>query len=283
MHHVLLEIMEDIDTTCRRHKIQYMLGGGSCLGAVRHKGFIPWDDDMDIMMYYEEMLALHKFIQEDYGNKYLSKLPYEGQGPERMMKIYLINTKDVEISKENFPSENMIFIDVFPIVNLPKPGIRLKFLNKLHYLTSRLYSVSFDSKYPSSTIMQASKENLELKKYYNMRRRLGFFARITGVYLWRNITRKLENGVTRNTGREGFPSGISYSREIFESGFFRETIEVDFEGRKFFIPKNYDGYLKNLYHDYMEIPPVDKRERHIAVALDFGQYGDDVTVERGKL
>lgn len=275
LHLVLLQIMDDVDATCRKYGISYMLGGGSCLGAVRHKGFIPWDDDVDIIMYEDEMMQLYKYIKQDYPNKYMAVLPYEGKGPERMMKIYLKGTKDIEISKQNFPSPNMIYVDIFAIVNMPSSAFARKINNKLHYLASRMMSVGCDSKYASPAIMEASKTNDTLNNYYSMRRRIGAVARITGIWFWRSLAKRLEKGTKRKTSLEGIPSGISYLKEVFPQGYFREVCEADFEGRKYYIPQNYEGYLKNLYKNYMEIPPVEKRERHIAVEIDFGKYGGE--------
>ena len=267
---ILLGIVKDIDALCRKHGIMYMLGGGSCLGAVRHNGFIPWDDDVDIIMYKYDMLKLHVAICEDFSEKYISVLPYMTRSPDRMMKVFLKGTVYKEIEKENMPCEHKIFVDVFPVVNMPVNECRIIKNDKKHYFASRLFSLCHDSKYLSNTIIAACKTNKELKKYYYFRRRFGRLARLVGIAFWRKRTRDLETGVPYVTGKEGIPCGISYKREVFPSGFFSEVIEADFEDTKLFIPKEYDVYLKNLYGDYMQIPPEEKRIRHMVLVMNFG-------------
>ncbi|MDR3185811.1 MAG: LicD family protein [Christensenellaceae bacterium] len=264
----LLMMLKDLDYVCRKHNIIYMLSGGSCLGAIRHKGFIPWDDDVDVIIYHNDMTRLCNAFLAEFPKKYTAVPPYTTKSPHRMFKIFLNNSKYVEIGSENFPTHKGLFIDVFPVVNVSASEKKTIILSKLHYLFSRLLTLCFDSKYPSSTVSAISKTNKELRKWYNMRRRIGFLSRLLGVKLWSKLTKKIESGYLYKTGREGIPSAISYSREIFESGFFSSVIEVDFLDAKFFVPRRYDEYLENLYGDYMQIPPIDKQERHLAILVD---------------
>jgi lipopolysaccharide biosynthesis protein len=273
LHKVLIVIMDDIDFVCRKYGINYMLGGGSCLGAVRHKGFIPWDDDIDIMMYYDDMMRLGKHLKEVFGNKYEIYYPLSFVGAGRMMKIFLNGTRFVEISKENMPIANKIFIDVFPIIPLPASKFKRKLNGAVHKFAARMYSYGLMSKYPSDTMIKISETDNSLKKYYAKRRRIGRLARIFfGLRFWKSIIMHFEKNRTKKTGIEGIPSGIDYNREVFEKDFFIGVEEAEFEGRKYFIPARYKEYLGNLYNDYMQIPPPDKRERHYAVEIDFGEY-----------
>ncbi|MFR1566231.1 MAG: phosphorylcholine transferase LicD [Christensenellales bacterium] len=273
LHKTLIVIMDDIDFVCRKFGIIYMLGGGSCLGAVRHKGFIPWDDDIDIMMYYNEMLCLGKRLKEEFGDKYEIYYPLCSVGAGRMMKIFLNGTSFVEISKENMPLPNKIFIDVFPIIPLPSSKFKRKLNGAVHKFAARMYSYGLMSKYPSDTMLKISETDNSLKKYYAKRRRIGRFARIFfGLRFWKFIILHYEKNRMKKTYVEGIPSGIDYNREVFEKGFFTEVKEAEFEGRKYFIPSRYDEYLINLYKDYMQIPPPEKRECHYAVEIDFGEY-----------
>lgn len=271
LHAALLVMMDDIDAVCRRYGIKYMLSGGSCLGAVRHSGFIPWDDDVDIMMYYDDAVRLAELVKQTYGDKYAVSMPLAKVGSGRMMKIFLSGTEYVEIGKENYPSEKKVFVDVFPIIAMP-PADKRKKAARMHRLAARMYSYGLMSKFPSPVINNVARVDKSLKNYYNKRKAIGFFARIFGLGFWLKKLRVLESNYTAETDCEGIPSGIDYEREIFPAGFFSETTEADFEGRRYYIPKNYHAYLTNLYKEYMKLPPSEKRERHYASKTDFGNY-----------
>ena len=274
LHCVLLIIMDDIDAICRKHNISYMLSGGSCLGAIRHNGFIPWDDDIDIMLYYDDMIKLGKAIESEMSDKYTVMWPLSYCGAGRMMKIFLNGTTYVEIGKEAMPLPNKVFVDVFPIIPMPSSSGKRKLNGKIHRLAARMYSYGLFSKFPSDVMNTLAKGDKSLRKYYGRRKRLGRLARFCGLRTWRKLLVKLEKGSKKATLYEGIPSGIDYNREVFEKGFFSETVDVDFEGRKYSIPKRYDEYLKNLYKDYMQIPPRENREQHYASLVDFGVHQD---------
>ena len=272
LHRVLLIVMDDIDAICRKHGIPYMLSGGSCLGAIRHQGFIPWDDDIDIMLYYADMVRLGKAIESEMGDKYTVMWPLSKVGDGRMMKIFLNGTSYVEVGKESMPLPNKVFVDVFPIISMPSSAGKRKLNGKIHRLSARMYAYGLFSKFPSEVMKSLAREDKSLRKYYGRRRRLGGLARFFGLKMWQRKLTKLERDSKKPTAFEGIPSGIDYDREVFERGFFSETVDADFEGRRYSIPKRYDEYLKNLYRDYMQIPPPEKREQHYASVVDFGEY-----------
>lgn len=274
LHKVLLVMLDDIDVICRQNGLKYMLSGGSCLGAVRHSGFIPWDDDADIMMYSSDALKLAELLLQKYDDKYSVSLPLENVGAGRMMKIYLSETKYIEIGKENYPCEKKVFVDVFPIIKMP-PEAKRKAVAKKHKVAARMYSYGLMSKFPSPVIKDAVRVDKSLKNYYNKRKAIGFFAALPGLDLWLNKLRSYEKDYVGVSDSEGIPSGIDYEREVFPSGFFEKVVEADFEGRKYFIPENYREYLTNLYKDYMTLPPPEKRERHYASEAYFGKYAGE--------
>lgn len=271
LHACLLIITDDVDKACRKYSIKYMLSGGSCLGAVRHKGFIPWDDDVDVMMYEQDVKRLADAMKTEYGDKYVIVPPLDGVGGGRMMKIFLAGTTYTEIGKENYPKEKGVFVDVFPIIDMP-PAKKRTTIAKKHRLAARMYSYGLISKYPSPVIKDAARVDKSLKKYYNIRKSIGFAARIFGLKFWFKKLKKYEKGYAGVSDEEGIPSGIDYEREVFPKGFFSDVTEAEFEGRRYYIPAQYDRYLKNLYGDYMRLPPPEKRGRHYASAVDFGKY-----------
>lgn len=265
LQEMLLSMMVDFKKICDDNGINYMLSGGTCLGAVRHKGFIPWDDDADLMMLRSEYEQLKKVIQCDptFQQKYLLMEPLSD--PKyicKMPKIYLKGSVYTEISKAGIDKFNMIYIDLFIIENVPKNHMMRMLKGKVYDFAYLASSLCADYRYPSPAIEEVCLENKELANYYHMRRSIGkLFDHIGGMKFYLKLDEKLAKQ-DKVTGIVAVPSGIRYEREVFEYRVFDETIEVKFCNIDFKIPKFYDAYLTNLYGDYMKIPPADKREVH---------------------
>lgn len=260
----LLDIYKDVDALCKHHGLTMMLGGGSCLGTVRHKGFIPWDDDLDIMMPREDYECLISCIEAgELGDSYEYTYPQrkkDSKGP--FLKIYKKGTLNVELIGEggNFPKG--IFLDVFPMDYAPKSI----FVRKLKgFIADGLQFMGI-----LTTYAQFSTKELdgfmalddELNKRYKTKKRIGKIVSIIPHRKWvywfdRFVASK------KNTGYLGIPTGRKYYfNEVLGKETFLPTSQAEFEGLMVQIPGDYDKYLTNLYHDYMQLPPEEKRERH---------------------
>ena len=229
---------------------------------------IPWDDDVDIMMTRKQY---EKFLEHvaELDKKYILVQPLTDKYFCKNPKIFKVNTQYIEISNAGVESFSMLFIDVFIIENMPVSRLKRKILGKIYDFSYKGASVCVDYLYPSPPILQKSKENIELRKYYKLRRRIGFlFCHLGGLKFYLKLVDKIANK-SKETGFYGVPSAISYEREVFEKEMFEDIIKVDFCGYRFKAPANYDHYLKNLYGDYMEIPPLEKRELHVAYKITF--------------
>lgn len=271
LHQVELEILIDLDFLCKKYQIKYMLSGGSVLGAIRHNGFIPWDDDIDVMMYREDYDKLDKAFKELYGDKYIIKSnDNDKKFVDKMKKIYLKGTEFVEIEKENYPEEACIFIDVFAIDNMPNGKIHRKIRGAIHDFAFLATGAIYCYKYPSKTIMEVAVREKEVKKFYQKKRSIGAILSVFfgfKFYMW--LEKKTARYCKFNSNYEGMPTGIRYNREVFPRDTFKDTILWDFEGYQIPIPAKYDDYLKNLYGDYMQIPPIEKREIHPVSKIKF--------------
>ena len=269
---VLLGIVEDIDYVCRKYLINYSLSGGSCLGAVRHQGFIPWDDDVDILIQGYDKKRFYDAILKEFPDKYEIQDYDYNKTANIVSKVILKGTKLVELFTENWPYTHGIFVDIFTFENTngTKLGIKIrKFFLKLFKL---LYCKKMYCKYPPTYIQSKFKEYPELKKYYNRRMwiaNLFFFLSAEKCF---KIYYKLRIH-NKKTGYVSVPdTTYDYDDEIFKYDDICETIDAEFEGKSFKILKNYDLYLKQLYGDYMKIPPEKDRHRHISLEVNFGDY-----------
>ena len=273
----LLSMLLDVKAACDKHGVDYMLSGGTMLGAVRHHGFIPWDDDADLMMLREQYERFKAIFQEELADRYVLGEPLSGDRyVNKMAKIYKKGTTFVEIPKAGIGGLDMVYIDLFVIENVPPPGLRRKIKGLLYYAAHKASSACSDYRYPSPAIVEKGKTNPEIARYYAQRRRIGaVFSHLGGMRFYLKMCEKIARQ-KKYTGWLGIPSGIHYTREIFPARVFQELTSVEFCGHEFKAPAAYDEYLSNLYGDYMQLPPPEKRQYHVAYKIDLGSAkGED--------
>lgn len=264
----LLSILLDVDRVCKKYEIDYMLSGGTALGAVRNQGFIPWDDDIDIMMTRCNYQKLISIFDRELSEKYYLVKPLSEGYFFKQPKIFLKNSVYTEIPFAGSNKYNMVFIDVFIIEYLPNSNFKRKIESKVFDFAYKAASLCVDYLYPSPPILEKCKTEEEVKKYYTFRRRLGHVFSIFGgmkFYL------KLIDKISKKNEESNFmsvPSAISYSREIMPAESYLNMIDVRFEGHTFNIPKDYEAYFVNLYGEsFMTPPPEDKRDIHVAYEM----------------
>lgn len=262
---VLLSIYKDVAALCQKHELMVMLCGGSALGAVRHKGFIPWDDDIDILMLRKDYEKLLQLIKEgQLGDKYEYSAPDKHNDSKSVwLKIYRKDTLCLDIyASANAPYPKGVYIDVFPLDSVPK--------SRLGQWTKGLIAKGLEfcsilvmySQYPNQQLglMMKSRPGTHLR--YVMKRALGMILRIIPHRKWVWWFDQWVKDETEDAPL-GIPTGrMYYNGEIFDREVYLEPSDAEFEGLKVKIPHLYDIYLRNLYHDYMQLPPVEKREKH---------------------
>jgi lipopolysaccharide cholinephosphotransferase len=251
LQRVLLDIYCDVAEVCKKYNLRVLLGGGSCLGAVRHKGFIPWDDDIDLVMPRSDYNKLLEVFEKELGENYhLVDLLKTHSGHKSFSKIMKKNTTFIETVTNVNISPTGIFIDIFPLEFLPDNRfLRIIFLFFANIFTKAIsiitgYQLSSNSKFR------------KIAKY----RVIGWLTSFMSVYKWNYLYTVL---ISSCRGKKFcfLPSdgrGVYFG--LLPVDTFFPLAEGIFEGIKVNLPYKYDKYLNNLYGNYMELPPLDKRQ-----------------------
>ena len=264
-----LKILLEFDRICRKHSIQYFLGGGTLLGAVRHGGFIPWDDDVDVMMLPEEYEKLRKVLPDELSDEYFYQTRETDPGYHSTFdKIRLKGTTfDTNFSRQYDLKCHGIFIDIFVHDRICKGCTQ----EKIH-IYKTLFSRSLVKHKWGGTPMQ----------FYG---KFPLLCKFATVYKNHKDIRKLEKKemklITKYNRKD---TGLLYDGrgEHTRHGSFAEDILLDgavyipFNGVDLPVPKRYDEYLKFSYgKDYMQLPPESERcPGHDLAVLDFGPYAN---------
>lgn len=269
---VLLSIFDDLADFCDKNGLKIMLLGGSALGAVRHKGFIPWDDDLDAGMHRSDYNKLIQLVKNGaLSDKYDFTFPDKDKDTKNLFfKMYLKNTKCVELYDDNEIFPNGIFIDVFPIENAPNN----RFLQKIKGLIADAISYTSVSvlyhQYRSSTMENYMSSSPKSKRRFKTRLLLG---KLASVFMKHQKWAFYFDQFVSNTKDSKFlciPTGRKhYCGEIIEVNTIFPLKQLPFEDRIYNVPNDVNKYLQNLYGDYMTLPPLEKRERHFVIKLEF--------------
>lgn len=260
----ILDIYKDVAALCDKHGLTYMMSGGTCLGAIRHQGFIPWDDDLDIMMPRKDYDVLIYLLENgNLGDKYEFSYPNPFTDANTVfLKIFRKYSKDVEIYNLNTPFPKGIFLDVFALDAVPRfkimQIIKGFFANVIQYISiARLYT-----QYPSKQLKEFMFMDEALKKRYHIKILLGKLTSFASHSQWIYWFDKFVASSKENR-QWGIPTGRKYyNGEIFDKSVYVPVKKAVFEGLEVNVPNNTHLYLTNLYNNYMELPPIEKRERH---------------------
>lgn len=261
MQVVQIPLLEEVDRVCRKYDIKYVICCGTLLGAVRHKGYIPWDDDADLMMLREEYEKFRKVAHEmdpeiavfqDHYNDpdYLWQYP----------KIRRVGTTFIRAGQEHIKCKTGVAIDIFPLDDVPKSTIGQIFQDiDCYFLRKMLYA-------------RVGKVNAKgiTKLWYS------FLSLFSVEYVYKRVEKyasKSSNDTPNRVRLLLFPSfGRLYTKNPLKEKFsmpkswFLERAEYEFEGHTFYGIKDYDAFLKYMYDDYMTLPPEEKRQPHAPVS-----------------
>ncbi len=270
MKRLTFQIFLDIKRVCDAHGLCLMLGGGSALGAVRHKGYIPWDDDMDLMLPRRDYDTFRQIFNSELSDKYEIQTPNLAGAPISALytKVVMRNTERVEIQRLNAPGEHGLWVDIFPIENAPDSRV----MRALRGFVSDAFAYISVSKYlrkfTSPELKAYMSQTRASKINYNLRMFLGaclWFVRFETLYrAFDNFCR-----YERETNWITVPTGIRhYVGEAHRRSAYFPPSKCEFEGVETFVPNDSHEYLSQLYgDDYMTPPPERERERHFYISL----------------
>ena len=267
----LLGILDDIDNVCKKYNLNYHLTGGSCLGAVRHNGFIPWDDDIDIDMPRKDYTKFCEVFLKEMGDKYWLHTP------EKTKKLGIafarVRKKDTIFrSREDLQNEKEagVYIDIFIIENT----FNFKPMRYIHGFLSLEFGflLSCRNFYQNRKFyFDIIEDNKKVKRAFRMKTIIGFLLSFlsvdTMVRAWNNVNKMCKND---NSKYVVVPVGRNhFFGETYERSKFCVMIPHEFEGSQRQLPIciDYDEYLKHMYGDYMKIPKEEDRETHIFLEL----------------
>ncbi len=265
---VLLEMMSDFDAFCRQNGLQYFLCGGSLLGAVRHQGFIPWDEDVDIAMPRADYNRMQALFEQSLGERYwLQSLDTSATHDLPFMKIRKKGTLYLEIF-DTEPERAGVFIDIYPLENIPD-----------FFLWRWAHGLISDFLHLCCSCVRVKEKKQIYFEYFGALRPIRIKAALGTCLSFLRLQRwcRMADGwasLCRNakSKRVSFPGGRKhYFGEIFHRENLLPLREAPFEDCAFFIPAEPSEPLKVLYGDYAVIPPEDRRERHTIRALSLDE------------
>ena len=259
------EILDVIHQVCKKHDLKYSLAYGTLIGAVRHGGFIPWDDDIDLIMPRQDYEKLREIWQQEAPENYiLQDSRINPDFTQNFLKIRKDHTTFLQSEEERTRLYHKgIFVDIFPGDRVA-PGKLSRMLQFAACAVNLLYTRGFTSK--SGGIIEMIERILlyvPCKYYPRIREAMNKF-----IQSW--------NG--NETYQYVFPSTIVASRRYYPADIFENMTEIEFCGRQYSCVKDIDTVLRTDYGDYMQLPPESERVwKHHPIIIDFEHNYEELT------
>lgn len=248
-----LEMLVETDRICRKYQIKYSLDGGTLLGAVRHQGFIPWDDDIDIVMHRREYRKFYRACKKELDRSRFFLQEYRTDPHYRWgyAKLRRLGTEFVRLGQGHLKNRTGVFMDIFVVDNVPDGWLA----RRAHFMAC--FTIR---KLLYAQLGMANEQFLLMRLFYKMcydtiprDAIFQFRNRIAGA-----CNRKKTRLVAHMT--YPYPKRAKYG---MPASCFEEMVDMEFEGRKFLCFKGYRTYLALLFGDYLALPPEGERVAHL--------------------
>lgn len=263
VHKVQLDMALEVKKICEKYDIKYFIIAGTLLGAVRHKGFIPWDDDLDIGMIREDYEKFIDVAKEELKEEYfLQTWDTDSNFGLPIAKLRKNGTKFIEENSSKTNSNNGIYIDIFPFDNVPMNTVRKKIHSNKIYVLKRIILIKLSYEL-------WGKQDVLKKNIYKFLKLISKPLTLKSVkkLLYREMV-KYNICKTDNVVAAGGAYG--YCKESIKREWVDNLSNIIFEDYELACPKKHISYLKYFYGDYMKLPPEDKRyNRHNIINIEF--------------
>lgn len=256
-----LEILKQFDCVCKKLKLKYFLSSGTLLGAVRHKGFIPWDDDVDVMMPWKDYKKFLKYGQKELGSKYFLQSNFSDLWYREYSKIRMNGTTAIEECYKDIPFHQGVWIDIFPIVGVRNDPKWIGKFNKY---------IKFRNLFVQDLFFERTENLSEGIKIF---RKIPLGLRRKAIKFMDLFFIKQPYKYDKATEIWGF--GI-LKKEIHSAEIFFGSSHMEFENCEFDVMESYDEYLIDMYGDYMTPPDEEHRNSgHKLLIVDLNKNYTD--------
>lgn len=268
LQQTLLEIFTDFAAACEKYNLRYFMFAGSGIGVVRHQGFIPWDDDIDVAMPREDYDKLLEIAPREWAGKYKITTPLtDCQYISAVTKMQKLGTKFVPEMSKDMKCDLCIAIDIFPYDNAPEnPFLQKKQL----WITCFLTKLIFLRGNPHPIIPLKGWKKTVSKRICEFAHFLTAAIHLSPRFLYRCLLRESTRYNGKETARMSTFVDAVPQKSYVMRGELYPLIDMPFENTTAKMPNQYDVCLQRIFGDYMQLPPESKRVNHCPYILDFG-------------
>lgn len=236
-------ILKEIQRICEKYAIPYYIVGGTLLGAVRHGGFIPWDDDIDIAMYRDDYDRFEEVCKTELGKEFFLQTYFTDKHYIQLMPKVRKNNTVLEIRETaGLKMHNGVFVDIFMLDYAKELDWRVRMKHKFHWMMI-------------NTFMRKQQHNIE-----NPVKR--FFADMIPGEMIVNLDNWIVSARKPQRLTVNYSSMYGFMKQTFPSEYYGEGIDLQFDDLIVKAPKEYKKMLEQIYGDYMKLPPIEKRGNH---------------------
>lgn len=260
---VQINILKDFINICEENNITYFIYGGSLLGTIRHQGFIPWDDDIDVIMFRKDFEKLNEILEKDLDEKYdYFNILNEDTYFYTWARLTLKDTLFAEWWADQVDYTPNIFLDIFILDNVPNNKIKRKIHLSRGFILNQLTLYSYIKFENESTLKKLLQQTIH------------YLLKIIPISPF-SIKKKCVKVYSKYKNEKcdavcDFPAMCQLP--VYDKKDFLPLKKAKFEDIEVNIPNNPDKILTRIYGDYMELPPKDKRFRPAPEKIDFGKY-----------